>query len=110
MILDTLIIMGDVSGLAHKSNNFANFLTVSQKYGLACIYIFHTMYRTRQNWQMILSQTKMFNSFPESIQTSSIINVFSLLQVGIRVIMSLNEIFGLIGCITRFQTLDKNNA
>ena len=38
-----LIIMDDVSGLAHKSEEFSNFLTVSRKYGFSCLYVFHTI-------------------------------------------------------------------
>ena len=37
-----LIIMDDVSGLADKSDNFSNFLTVSRKYGFSYVYVFHT--------------------------------------------------------------------
>ena len=59
IILDKLIVMNDVSGLADRSDEFANFLTVYRKYGLTCVYIFHTIYPTRQNWQMIMSQTQM---------------------------------------------------
>ena len=69
--IDRLIVM-DVLGLAGKSDKFANFLTVSRKFGLTYGYIFYTIYPTRQNWQMILSQTKIFNIFPGSIQVSSI--------------------------------------
>lgn len=47
LVLDKLIVMDDVSGLADKSGKFANFLTVSQKYGLSCVYIFHIIYPTR---------------------------------------------------------------
>ena len=69
--LDRLIVMDDVSGLAERSDTFGNFLTVSRKFGISCVYIFHTIYPTRQNWQMILAQTKIFNIFPGSIQASS---------------------------------------
>ena len=58
MVLDKVIVMDDVSGLGDKSDDFANFLIVSRKYGMTCVYIFHTEYPTRQNWQMIMSQTK----------------------------------------------------
>ena len=75
--LDRLIVMDDVSGLAAKSEAFANFLTVSRKFGLMSVYIFHTIYPTRQNWQMILAQTKIFNIFPGSIQTSSVVKILS---------------------------------
>ena len=49
MVLDKLIVMDNVSSLPDKSEEFANFLTVLRKYGLTCIYIFHTIYPTRQN-------------------------------------------------------------
>ena len=60
-------LMDDVSGLADKSKTFANFLTVSRKLRLTCVYIFPAIYPTRQNWQMILAQTKIFNIFRGSI-------------------------------------------
>ena len=34
MILDRLIVMDNVSGLADRSEEFNNFLTVSRKYGV----------------------------------------------------------------------------
>ena len=67
MIIDKVIVMDNVSGIADKSDECANFLTVSRKYGITCIYIFRTMYPTRQNWQMIMSQTKIFIFFPGSV-------------------------------------------
>ena len=54
-IFDKLIVMDDVLGLADKSDDFANFLTVSRKFNFTCVYVFHTMYPTRSSWQMILS-------------------------------------------------------
>ena len=64
---DKLIVMDDVSGLADKSNDFSNFLTVSRKFGDICLYIFHIIYPTKSIWQMILSYAKIFNIFPSSI-------------------------------------------
>ena len=37
IILDRLIVMDEVSGLADRSEAFANFLTVSRKFGLTCV-------------------------------------------------------------------------
>ena len=65
MILDRVIVMNNVSDLADRSEKFANFLTVSRKYGLTFLYIFNTIYLTRQYWQMILSQTKIFDFFQD---------------------------------------------
>ena len=48
MTLDRLTVMDDVSALADELEEFANFLTVSRKYRLTCVYIFHTLYPTRQ--------------------------------------------------------------
>ena len=44
---DKLIVIDDVSGLADKSNDFAYFLTVSQKFEYICLYIFHNTYSTK---------------------------------------------------------------
>ena len=59
MVLDKLIAMDDVSGLADKSDEFANFFTVLRKYGITCLYIFHTVYPSRENWQMIVSDANL---------------------------------------------------
>ena len=61
--LDRLIVMEDVSGLADKSNEFSNFLTLSRKSGYSCLYIFHIIFPNRSTWQMILAQRKIFHRF-----------------------------------------------
>ena len=61
--INKLIIMDDVSELADKSEEFSNFLTVSRKYGLSCVYVFHTIYPGRRSWEMIMAQTHIFNFF-----------------------------------------------
>ena len=33
----------DVSGVADVSKKFANFLTVSRKFGYDCVYVFHVL-------------------------------------------------------------------
>ena len=38
-----LIVMDDVSGVADISKKFANFLTVSRKFGYHCVYVFHVI-------------------------------------------------------------------
>ena len=43
--------------------NFSNFLTISRKYGFTCVFVFHTIYPGRQSWEMIMSQTHIFNFF-----------------------------------------------
>lgn len=49
--LDRLIVMGNVSGLADRSETFENFSIVSKKFGVTCAYayILHTIYQTRNN-------------------------------------------------------------
>ena len=39
--------------------------------------VFHTIYPTRQNWKMILCQTKIINIFAGSIQASSMVTILS---------------------------------
>ena len=76
-VFNKLIVMDDVSGLADKCDNFANFLIISRKFNFTCVYVFHTIYSTRSNWQMILSQTKIFKIFPGSLQTLWVIKILS---------------------------------
>ena len=70
--------MDDVSGLADKSEDFSNFLTVSRKCGFSCVYIFHTIYPGRQSWEMIMAETHIFNFFPGSIHSGRILKTLSL--------------------------------
>ena len=53
------IVTEDVSGLANRSNTFANFLTVTRKFGYHCLYIFHIILSEKQNWKKIISQTNI---------------------------------------------------
>ena len=70
-IFNELIVMDNVSGLADKSNDFANFLTVSRKFNFTCVHVFHAMYPN------ISSQTKIFNIFPGSLRNPSMIKILS---------------------------------
>ena len=74
---DKIIVMDNVSGLADKSNGFANFLTVSRKFGYICLYIFRIIYPAKSIWEMILSQTKIFNTFPFTIQLGNILKILA---------------------------------
>ena len=76
-VFDRLIIMDDVSSLADKSSKFCSFLTVSLKYRYSCVYIFHIIFPNLSNWQMILSQTKIFNIFPSAVQLGNICRILS---------------------------------
>ena len=76
-VLDRLIVMDDVSGLADKSTEFSSFLMVSKKYDYTCVYIFHIIFPHTFHWQMILSQTKMFNIFLSAIQLGNMSKILT---------------------------------
>ena len=76
--VNELIVMDDVSGLADKSADFSNFLTVSRKYGFSCVYVFHAIYPGRQSWEMIMSQKHIFNFFSGSVHSSRILKTLAL--------------------------------
>ena len=76
-VFDRLIVMDDVSGLADKSSELCSFLTVSRKYRYSCIYIFHIVFPALSNWQMILSQTKIFNIFPSAVQLGNMSRILT---------------------------------
>ena len=69
--------MDDVSGLADKSNEFYSLLTVSRKYRYSCIYIFPIVFPQFRNWQMIISQTKIFNIFPSTVQLGNMSKILT---------------------------------
>ena len=76
-IFDRVIVKDDVSGPADKSNEFGNFLTVARKFNFTVVDVFHIMYPSKRNWQMIISHTKTFNIFPGSIQVSAISKIIT---------------------------------
>ena len=109
--LDRVLIMDDVLSLADKSETFANFLTVSRKFGLTYPYVFHTIYPTRKNWQMILTQTKIFNIFPGSIETSSIVKILCSFCSRYKYnYVPSRETFGLTDCTLTYQIQLKSNV
>ena len=57
--IDRLIVMDNVSGVADVSKKFANFLTVSRKFGYHCIYVIHVIAPSTQIWQKTISQTNI---------------------------------------------------
>ena len=108
--IDKLIIMEDVSGLANKSEEFSNFLTVSRKYGFSCLYVFHTIYPGRQSWEMIMSQTHIFNFFPGLIHSSRILKMLSLFASRQKNTYLPNQQVWLNKLYFQIQTLKKKNA
>ena len=73
--MDRLIIMNDVSDVADVSKKFANFLTVSRKFGYNCVYVFHVIVPASQIWQEIISQTNIFNIFPASVVLNTVAKI-----------------------------------
>ena len=67
--------MDDVSGVADVSKKFANFLTVSRKFGYNCVYVFHVIVPASQIWQKIISQTNIFNIFPASVPHNTVAKI-----------------------------------
>ena len=65
--VDKLIVMDDVSGLADRCEIFLSFWP-----SLA-----NTVF-LGQSWEMIMSQTHIFNFFPDSIHSGRILKTFSL--------------------------------
>ena len=70
--MDRFIVFDDVSGVADLSRKFANFLTVSRKYGYNVFNVFHVIIPSNQIWQKIISQTNIFNIFPASVPFNSV--------------------------------------
>ena len=73
--MDLLIVLNNVSGVADISKKFANFLTVSRKFGYHCVYVFHVIAPGTQIWQKIISQTNIFNIFPASVPQNTVVKI-----------------------------------
>ena len=73
-MMDRLIVMDDVSGVADISRKFATFLTVSRKFGYHCVYVFYVI-ATSQIWQKIISQSNIFDIFPSSVLQNSDVKI-----------------------------------
>ena len=111
LTINKLIVMDDVSGLADKSTYFSNFLTISRKYGFTCVYVFHTIYLNRQNWEIIMSQMHIFNFFPGLIHNSKILKTLSLFaNRQKKTLIYLLDRFGLTNFIMKYLILKKKNA
>ena len=71
----SLIVMDDVSGLADKSNTFANFLIVAKMFGNHCVYIFQIILLEKEIWKKLILQTKVFNILPSSIPYQTVVRL-----------------------------------
>ena len=67
--------MDDVSGVADNSKTFANFLTVSRKFGYNCVYVFRVIVPASQMWQKIISQTNIFEIFSTSVLHNTVAKI-----------------------------------
>ena len=95
--LDRLIIMDDVSGVADISKNFANFLTVSRKFGLNCVYVFHVIVPSSEIWQKIISQTIYLIFLLQAFHIILFQKLFKVIAFYKTKNMFLHVCFGLIG-------------
>ena len=59
-LLDNLVILDDVTGLADKSHSFIKFLTSCRKYGYNVLYILHEPALSSSKCKDIMSQTQIF--------------------------------------------------
>ena len=109
-VANRLIVSDDVSGLADKSEEFSNFLTVTRKYGFSCLYVFHTIYPGRQSWEMIMSQIHIFNFFPGSIHSSRISKTLSISLADRRTLTFQTNKFGSIDSVFKFLILKKKKS
>lgn len=59
--------MDNVSSIAEKSNDFANFLNVARKFKYNFFCKFHIIYLETLIWELIFSQTNIINIFLGSV-------------------------------------------
>ena len=54
-VMDCLIVMDNISGIADSCKEFANFITVSRKYRYHCVCVFHIIIPEKEIWKKIIS-------------------------------------------------------
>ena len=59
-IMDCLIVMSNVSGIAHSQKEFADFLTITRKNCYHCIYVFHIIIPVTNIWKKIFTSNELF--------------------------------------------------
>ena len=74
-LIDSFIVMDDVSGVADNCKKFAEFLTLYRKYRYHCIYVFHIIAPESQIWKKKLLQTNFFNIFPSSVTYNTVAKI-----------------------------------
>ena len=67
--------MDDASGIADSCKEFADFLTVSQKYRYHCVYVLHIIIPQTEIWEKIILQTNIFNIFLCSIPYNTVTKI-----------------------------------
>ena len=60
-MLDNLVVLDDVTGLADKSHSFVEFLTYCRKYDNNVLYIFHEPALSSSKFMDIMSRTQIFS-------------------------------------------------
>ena len=66
-MLDNLVVLDDVTGLADKSHSFVKFLTYYRKYDHNVLYIFHEPALSSSKFMDIMSRTQIFCVFPTAM-------------------------------------------
>ena len=54
-VMDCLIVMDNISGIADSCKEFANFITGSRKYRYHCVCVFHIIIPEKEIWKKIIS-------------------------------------------------------
>ena len=110
MILDRLIVMDDVSGLADRSEEFPNFSNFQENTNWHA-YTFCILYIRQDNTgKWYCHRQKILIFFLDLFKLLQWLEFCHLLLVDTSAIMSHTKIFGLIDHILKYLILDRNSA
>ena len=62
-IKDHLIVMNNLSGIADSCKEFADFLTITQKYRCHCIYVFHIIIPDKDTCKIFFTSIQFLKYF-----------------------------------------------
>ena len=72
--MNRIFVEDNVSGIVKSCKEFADFLTITQKYYYHCIYVFHIIIPDKDIWEKIVSQTNFlpFRTVSKILQSNCV--------------------------------------
>ena len=93
-VMDRLIVMDDVSGIADSCKKFSDFLTVGRRYRYHCVYVFHIIIPNKETWQKLFRKQTFLIFFLAAFLIIQSLKFFKIIVFNKQLSMSLFVLCG----------------